>query len=60
LGEVNLFGGVSKIEKIKYAHESAGFTPEKDCTGCAQQQLKNTDPELSSERAPYIDKPIRV
>jgi hypothetical protein len=37
-----------------------GLRPEKDCAGDAQQQLKTTDPELSSERAPHINKPVAV
>jgi hypothetical protein len=34
--------------------------PEKDYAGEAQQQLKTTDPDLSSERAPHINKPVAV
>jgi hypothetical protein len=34
-----------------------GLRPEKDCAGEAQQQMKNR-PNLSSERAPHINKPV--
>jgi hypothetical protein len=34
-----------------------GLGSEKDFAGEAQQQLKTTDPDLSSERAPHINKP---
>jgi hypothetical protein len=34
--------------------------PEKNCSGEAQQQLKTTGRALSSEKAPYINKPVTV
>jgi hypothetical protein len=52
LGEINTgtwsstFGGVSKIEKIKFPHEFPGTHPER--------------PDLSSKRAPHINNPATV
>jgi hypothetical protein len=33
-----------------------GLIPEKDCAENAHQKLKKTDPDLSSERTPHINK----
>jgi hypothetical protein len=33
-----------------------GLGPENDCAGEVQQQLQKTDPVLSSEREPHINK----
>jgi hypothetical protein len=37
-----------------------GLGPEKDCTGEGQQQIQQTDPVLSSERAPHKNKTVTV
>jgi hypothetical protein len=37
-----------------------GLRPEENFAGDAQLQLKTTDPDLSSERAPHINKPVTV
>jgi hypothetical protein len=36
----------------------AEIRPEKDCADEAQQQMKTTDPDLSSKRAPHVNKPV--
>jgi hypothetical protein len=59
LGEINTgtwpyrLGGVSKIEKIKHAHESCG-------TQICPAKTENYRPNFSSERAPHINKHATV
>jgi hypothetical protein len=36
-----------------------GLRPKKDCADEAQQQLKTTDPNLSSEKASHINKSVQ-
>jgi hypothetical protein len=54
-------GGVSKMESIKYAHESVGLRTEKRCAGDVQQKNpENYRPDFSSERAPHVTKSVTV
>jgi hypothetical protein len=54
------FEGVSKIEAIKYAHESRGTQARERLRWRGPETAENYRPDPSSERAPHINKPVTV
>jgi hypothetical protein len=52
-------GAWGKIEKVKHGHEPQGLSPQEDCAGEAQQELKTTNTDILSERAPHINKLVK-
>jgi hypothetical protein len=55
-----LIVGVSKIEKINYAHESYGTQILERLHWRFPAKTENYRPDFSSERAPHINKPETV
>jgi hypothetical protein len=51
-------GGVSKTKTIKYAHESRGTQTQERLRWRCPATTENYRPDISSERAPHINKPI--
>jgi hypothetical protein len=54
------FGRVSKIETIKYAHESRGTQIGERLRWRCTAKTEYYRPDFSSERAPHINKPETV
>jgi hypothetical protein len=52
--------GVSKIEAIKYAHESRGTQMWERLHLPCPAKAENYRPDFSSERVPHINKPATV
>jgi hypothetical protein len=50
--------GELKIETINYAHESRGTQTWKRLRWRCSVKIKNYRPDLSSERAPHINKSV--
>jgi hypothetical protein len=66
LGEINTgtrpsrYGGVSKIETIKYVHESCGTQIRERLRWRCPAKTENYRPGFSPERATHINKPVTV
>jgi hypothetical protein len=55
-----LVGGVSKVETIKYVHESRGTQTCERLRWRCPAKTENYRPDFSSERAPHVNKSITV